>query len=367
MPHLCFILVIFPQQQEFSYTKKMTFYSTKRCILLGVLCAGVTYFLHGWPKSVQFFTFNPSRGNVTVLLWHWPFGRSSSLKGDVCWDLYQIPRCKLVDERSHFPSAHVVVFHNKELVQGKQKLPTDLPRPPSQRWAWMSLESPPHNGNLRKFANIFNMTVSYRRDADVTVPYGELLPVDPEGHPVEGNFVDKSSLVCWIVSSYMSHHKRSQVYNKLKTIVPVKVYGRWNKRPLSSKDLLPTISRCYFYLAFENSLAKDYITEKLWRNAYQGGAVPVVLGPPIGDYKAVAPTRSFIHVDEFASVKELGTHLQQLAKDKKRYAEYFDWKKHWKVKVYTDWRERLCKICLMYDSLPQHKVYSDLQGWVAAL
>lgn len=299
---------------------------------------------------------------MTVLLWYWPFGRPLSLMGDVCWDLYRIPRCRLVDQRFLFPSADVVVFHSKELVEGRQELPFHLPRPPGQRWAWMSLESPVHNGNLRRYANIFNMTVTYRRDADVTVPYGELRPAG--GAPVEDVPSEKSFLVCWVVSNYRSQLKRHQVYRELKDAVPVKVYGRWTKTPLSSGALLPTISRCYFYLAFENSLSKDYITEKLWRNSYQGGAVPVVLGPSLADYKAVAPPHSFIHVDEFASLKDLATFLQQLAEDKKHYREYFTWRREWKVKLYTDWRERLCKICTEYDSLPRQSVYSDLESWV---
>ncbi|KAM4719219.1 alpha-(1,3)-fucosyltransferase 7 [Anableps anableps] len=330
--------------------------SMKRAIIFCIL-SGLLLCLHnGWQER-------RCNINVTILLWYWPFERSSSLKGDVCWDRYKIPNCKVVDQRSFFPSAHVVVFHNRELIAGSQKLPTELPRPQGQRWAWLSLESPAHNGNLQKFANIFNMTISYRRDADVTIPFGELLPLESKDNLVEDRQINKTALACWVVSNYKNHHKRTQVYKELSATVHVEVYGRWNKSLLSSEDLLPTISRCYFYLAFENSLAKDYITEKLWKNAYQGGAVPVVLGPPISDYKAVAPDHSFIHVDEFASVQELGKHLQRLAEDRKRYEEYFNWKKHWKVKVYGDWRERLCKICLQYNNLPQHKVYSDLEAW----
>lgn len=300
---------------------------------------------------------------MTILIWYWPFGSKFTLKDDVCWDLYKIPNCKVVDQRSLFFSANVVVFHNRELIQGSQKLPTELPRPKGQRWAWMSLESPAHNGNLQKFANIFNMTISYRRDADVTIPYGELLPLESKDNLVKESHINKTSLVCWVVSNYMNHHKRTQVYKELSATVPVNVYGHWNKNLLSSDELLPTISRCYFYLAFENSQAKDYITEKLWNNAYQGGAVPVVLGPPISDYEAVAPYHSFIHVDEFGSVQELGKHLKKLAEDKERYKEYFNWKKHWKVKLHGDWREMLCEICLQYKSLTQHKVYSDLEAW----
>ncbi|XP_061589405.1 alpha-(1,3)-fucosyltransferase 7-like [Cololabis saira] len=340
--------------------------SMKKWLLLCILCILLPCLHYGWPRHYQFFASSQwhKNGDMLILLWHWPFGQSYGLGGDVCWDLYRIPHCKLVDQRSLFPSADVVVFHNRELIQGSQKLPTEFPRPRGQRWAWMSLESPNHNGNLQQFANIFNMTMSYRRDADITIPYGELLPMESEGSLVEDNSVNKSSLVCWVVSNYQSHHKRSRVFKELSAVVPVQVYGNWKQKPLSSKDLLPTISRCYFYLAFENSEAKDYITEKLWKNAYQGGAVPVVLGPPMSHYKDVAPPNSFIHIDEFKSVKEMGQYLQQVAGDKKRYAEYFKWKQHWMVRLQTDWRERLCKICSQENSCsPQYKVYSDLEAW----
>ncbi|XP_026154078.1 alpha-(1,3)-fucosyltransferase 7 [Mastacembelus armatus] len=355
-------------------TKKTLLTSMKKCLLVSFFCVLLLSMFNGWSRGILSQTaINPSNPykhvsyrNVTILLWYWPFNRSLSLKGDVCWDLYRIPFCRLVDQRSLFLSADVVVFHNKELVLGQQKLPFHLPRPQYQRWAWMSLEAPIHSGNLQQFAGVFNMTITYRRDSDVTVPYGELLPKEAGEPVVEGVPLNKTSLVCWVVSNYRSNHTRSKLYNQLKASVPVKVYGRWTKKPLTSTALLSTISHCYFYLSFENSAAKDYITEKLWRNAYRGGAVPVVMGPPLSDYRDVAPPNSFIHVDEFTSVKDLGQYLLQLAEDKKRYAEYFTWKQKWKVKLYTDWRERVCKICSQYNNLPQQKVYSNLQAWVKA-
>ncbi|KAK9532710.1 hypothetical protein VZT92_010084 [Zoarces viviparus] len=354
--------------------KRIVLSSMKKRLLLSFLCVLPLCLFNGWPrrfqalKAANLITFDDGNSgrNVTILLWYWPFRKAYSLRGDVCWDLYRIPRCRLVDQRSLFPSADVVVFHNVELAMRQQKLPLNLSRPQGQRWAWMSLEAPVHNGNLLQYANIFNMTITYRRDADIPIPYGELLPKEAEGHLVEEVPLNKSFLVCWVVSNFRSHHRRSKVYKELKATVPVTVYGRWTKRALRSNALLPTISRCYFYLAMENTATKDYVTEKLWRNAFQGGAVPVVLGPPLDDYKAVAPPNSFIHVDEFASVKDLGKYLQELAEDKKRYDEYFTWKHQWNVKLYTDWRQRLCKICTQYNSLPQEKVYSNLEAWVNA-
>lgn len=276
----------------------------------------------------------------------------------MCLDLYNISDCKLVDRRAEFPNVDIVVFHQRELATKKVNLPLNLSRPDGQRWVWMSLEAPENNANMKPFANLFNLTMSYRRDADITIPYGELQPQDGK---VEDPPLNKTHLVCWVVSNFNSHHKRSQVYQQLSAFVKITVYGRWKKAPLPPADLLPTVSHCYYYLAFESSLSKDYITEKLWRNAYQSGAVPIVLGPTPVDYRAVAPPNSFIHVDDFSSVKELAAYMQELAADKERYEEFFKWRQKWKVKLYVDWRERLCKICTQ--CLPQRKVYSNLDSW----
>lgn len=359
-------------KQECPNTKSIISSSMKRRLVFSVLCVLALSLLSSWQQGFLAPMANaPSAAagwaggrNVTVLLWYWPFNKKSSLKGDVCWDLYGIPRCRLVDQRSYFPSADVVVFHNRELVRRREKLPLDLPRPQGQRWAWMSLEAPDHNGNLHRYANIFNMTITYRRDADVPIPYGEMQPQQADGLQVQDPPSNKSFLVCWVVSNYKKHHKRSQVYGELRAAIPVQVYGRWNRKPLTSGALLPTISRCHFYLSFENSLSRDYITEKLWRNAYRGGAVPVVLGPPLDDYKAVAPPRSFIHVDQFATVNDLAEYLQRLAGDERRYGEYLAWRSEWRVKLLDDWRERLCRICPRFHRLPQQKVYTDLEAWV---
>lgn len=345
----------------------------KMYLLLSLLCLLSLGFLRQWPSVSRALASNRTcaalerrgRRNLTVLLWYWPFDKPLSLSGDVCWDEYGVPGCRLVSQRSLFPAADVVVFHNRELLQRPGELPLHLPRPAGQRWAWMSLEAP--TSDLRRYSNIFNMTMSYRRDADVPIPYGELQRGATRDHAMGGVPSNKSFLACWVVSHYAQHHKRSKVYRELKALIPVQVYGQWTKTPLSSRALLPTISRCSFYLAFENTISRDYITEKLWRNSYQGGAVPVVLGPPVEEYAAVAPPHSFVHTDQFASTKALADYLQQLATDQQRYGHYFSWRRDWNVKLLSDWRERLCRICSRFSRLAEHRVYTDLHGWVRAL
>lgn len=300
--------------------------------------------------------------NISILLWHWPFGRSYRLDGDKCLEMYNISRCFLSDNTSAFSAADVVVFHHQELSRGLSSLPLNRNRPASQHWVWLSMEPPVNNENLTQLNGLFNWTMTYRRDADITIPYGKtMLGGDDLGFRTAPN---RSCLVSWVVSKYQPHQARAGVYQSLKKHIPIEVYGKWNKKPLSHKKLLPTIAHCLFYLSFENSEARDYISEKLWRNAFQAGAVPVVLGPSRATYEALAPPGSFIHVGDFKSLADLAAHLKHVAADRRAYEEYFKWHRTHRIKTYTDWRERLCQICVKYPSLPANRVYEDLESWV---
>ncbi|XP_026199959.1 alpha-(1,3)-fucosyltransferase 7 [Anabas testudineus] len=302
------------------------------------------------------------RRNISILLWHWPFGRPYRLDGDRCLEMYNISGCFLTDNTSAFSTADVVVFHHQELGRGVSSLPLHLSRPASQHWVWMSLEPPHNNANLTQLNGFFNWTMSYRRDADISIPYGKTM-LGGEKKVIQAA-PNRSCPVSWVVSRYKSNQARSVVYQRLRNYIHIEVYGKWNKKPLSDKELLPTISKCLFYLSFENSEAKDYISEKLWRNAFQAGAVPVVLGPSRATYEALAPPDSFIHVLDYKSIAELAEHLKHVAADRQAYEKYLQWHHTHRIKTYTDWRERLCQICVRFPRLPARQVYLDLEGWV---
>ncbi|XP_023253407.1 alpha-(1,3)-fucosyltransferase 7 [Seriola lalandi dorsalis] len=301
--------------------------------------------------------------NISILLWHWPFGRSYRLDGDKCLQMYNISRCFLSDNTSAFSSADVVVFHHQELSNGLSPLPLHLDRPASQHWVWMSMEPPVNNINLSQLNGLFNWTMSYRHDADISIPYGETIQGSDE-LSFQLPVINRSCLVSWVVSRYQSRQARAGVYQSLKKYIPIEVYGRWSRKPLLDKKLLPTIAKCLFYLSFENSEAKDYISEKLWRNAFQAGAIPVVLGPSRATYEALAPPGSFIHVDDFKSTAHLAAYLKRVAADRQAYEQYFQWHRTHRIKTYTDWRERLCQICVDYPSLPASRIYHNLESWV---
>ena len=75
----------------------------------------------------------------------------------------------------------------------------------------------------------------------------------------------------------------------------------------------------------ENSLCKDYISEKFWHQAISHYVVPVVMGPPREEYELVAPPNSFIHVDDFNSIKDLTDYLIKLDNNDTLYGQYLKW------------------------------------------
>ncbi|XP_074525876.1 alpha-(1,3)-fucosyltransferase 7 [Halichoeres trimaculatus] len=332
-------------------------------LLLSLLSSSLLYFgvLQQTLSPLKHHRHVPQR-NLSILLWHRPFGHSFRLRGDRCLTEYNISGCFLSRDTSTLSAADVVVFHHFELRGGLSLLPLHKDRPASQHWVWLSLEPPINSGNLSHLNSLFNWTMSYRRDADIFVPYGQTLPGGDE--LVLRAAPNRSCLVSWVVSKYRPEQARAAAYQSLKKSVPVQVYGRWNGRALSDRKLLPTISKCFFYLSFENSESTDYISEKLWRNAFQAGVVPVVLGPNRATYEALAPPGSFIHVSDFRSTEDLAAYLKRVAADRRAYEEYFQWHHTHRIKTYTDWVERLCQICVQYPRLPPRRVYEDLEGWV---
>jgi len=122
-----------------------------------------------------------------------------------------------------------------------------------------------------------------------------------------------------------------------------------------------------FYLSFENSNCRHYITEKLYRNANGYNnldylVVPIVMGPSREDYEKFAPPASFIHVDDFKSPKDLANYLNSLSSDDTAYLSYFRWKF---VGKFID-TKFMCRVCALLHSISasqRRKSYTDVISW----
>ncbi|XP_009070488.1 PREDICTED: galactoside 3(4)-L-fucosyltransferase-like [Acanthisitta chloris] len=301
----------------------------------------------------------PRRGGdrLTILLWSWPFGFRFNFTS--CSELLDIQDCHFTTNRSWSQRANAVIMHHRDVFGDMEHL-AQLPRPPTQRWIWLNLESPSHSPNLRAMDNLFNLTMSYRRDSDIFTPYGELQLLR---QPQPVNIPPKTKLVAWVISNWKEKSPRVKYYQELRKHIPVDIYGRYHM-PLPRDKLLPTVSQYSFYLAFENSQHEDYITEKVWRNALSSGTIPVVMGPPRKSYERFLPSESFIHVDDFASAADLAQYLQELSKDPKRYQSHFQWRRWMKPVEVTDWAPRFCRACrFLQTTEATYHVVHNLSAW----
>ena len=78
-----------------------------------------------------------------------------------------------------------------------------------------------------------------------------------------------------------------------------------------------------FYLALENSLCKDYVTEKFWK-VLPYNVIPVVLSG--ANMSRFAPPHSYIAMTDFPSISQLAEYLLTVAADDSLFASYFWWR-----------------------------------------
>lgn len=178
--------------------------------------------------------------------------------------------------------------------------------------------------------------------------------------------LNKTKKVAWFVSNCGARNNRLQYAQELSKHIQVDIYGSCGsyKCPRNiAHQCFDILDRDYkFYLAFENSNCKDYITEKLFVNSLSRNILPIVMGAPPEDYERSAPYRSYIHVDEFETPKELAEYLHTLDKNDELYNSYFKWKGTGELINTYFW----CRVCAMlHDELAliQRKWYDDVVDW----
>ncbi|KAM4696293.1 3-galactosyl-N-acetylglucosaminide 4-alpha-L-fucosyltransferase FUT3-like [Rhinophrynus dorsalis] len=291
-----------------------------------------------------------------LLVWVYPFGARFPL--DSCQRVHGISGCKLTADRGLYNVSHAVVIHHYDIMHDKNSLPQQ-PRPHYQRWVWFNMEPPLIITNLHFLDNLFNMTWTFRQDSDIYSPYGW---IEALKHTQNVTIPAKSKLVSWVVSKWYPGIPRIAYYEELKKHIPIDVYGK-NHMKLSWDDFYKTISQYKFYLAFENSIYKDYITEKFWRNAFDSWTVPVVLGTSRKNYERFMPGEAFIHVEDFPNAKELAEFLLKLDKDDVKYRKYLNWRSHYRVMMETELDKSYCKACRSLRQSPDYQVIPSVAKW----
>jgi hypothetical protein len=131
------------------------------------------------------------------------------------------------------------------------------------------------------------------------------------------------------ISSGIDRSGRRAYARELARHIPIDSYGRFMRnRRLPRDDWRPTkletIARYPFTIAFENSIAEDYVTEKFF-DPLVAGSVPTYLGAPnVADF---APgDNCYVDVRDYDSPRALAEHLRALVADPAAYEALFAWK-----------------------------------------
>jgi alpha-1,3-fucosyltransferase 10 len=262
---------------------------------------------------------DPPRRPV-ILIYNSMFGRLPDLD-----DLARRGGCTVTTDRRRIAEADAVVIH----------LPTvrdiwAVPKFPGQLWVAWCMESRVTCPALASEAIMaaFDIRMTYERDADIWCSYV------PEGFesalalPVARKTA-RAPVVLFQSASY-DRWGRNAYLRRLMQLIPVHSYGRfmrnrWQLRRRPGGIAKRRVIRRYrFCLAFENSLAEDYVTEKLF-DPLMVGTVPVYYGAPNVDAFAPHPD-AFVNARDFDGPEALAAHLLRLAGDSSAFAELLRWR-----------------------------------------
>ncbi|XP_025085508.1 alpha-(1,3)-fucosyltransferase C-like [Pomacea canaliculata] len=216
---------------------------------------------------------------------------------------------------SNVPADLVILFSTNSNSRNYTSPP---PRPANQIWAYFAVEAPPHSYSSvlgsPAWRLYFNWTMTYRLDSDIRFGYGIVVKTSNDSGSSDHKTYDESALMkkirelCqgWTFTGPAGRSVRERI-----------------------KQLLRDAGTDYFfYLAFENSLCTDYVTEKAFLTL-KYDVVPVVRGG--ANYSSLVPPMSVIDTSAFQSILDLGRYLQYLKDNPTEYLRYLRWKKDYVI------------------------------------
>ncbi|XP_076033076.1 3-galactosyl-N-acetylglucosaminide 4-alpha-L-fucosyltransferase FUT3-like [Oratosquilla oratoria] len=128
----------------------------------------------------------------------------------------RVDDCKFLFEQDRIKEADAVLFN---LVDYNPKRVPAV-RDPKQLYIAFTLESPGvvvRQNRLLNTANFFNLTMSYRRDSDIVVPYGRTVRRrEPQKEQDYWSAKNSSKFIVWFVSDCSTKSKREHYVRELR-------------------------------------------------------------------------------------------------------------------------------------------------------
>ena len=178
-----------------------------------------------------------------------------------------IDRCLLTTDKTRVRYVDAVLWQNDLFRPSFPKLPHHI-------WIYFQLESPFHSVPVHSFNHKINWTSNYRADSTIVAPYEKFVPFPNASAvfnlPKKNYAKGKTKQVAWFVSNCNAKNKRLEYALELAKYIEVDIYGAcgtYSCARANMEDCNKMLSKEYkFYLAFENSNCKGYITEKFFWN-----------------------------------------------------------------------------------------------------
>ncbi|XP_063979869.1 4-galactosyl-N-acetylglucosaminide 3-alpha-L-fucosyltransferase FUT6-like isoform X2 [Diachasmimorpha longicaudata] len=283
--------------------------------------------------------------------------RFNPLKRYSPWKNCPVTSCELTYSDKDSDKADAVLFHLQRMTKRDATTISrwsQKNRNPNQIWVFLTDESPMHTTFYLAYNGLFNWSMTYRSDSDVWVPYGrtvenlafseanrthqlqempDYLPGIPKKHELVAvmgsNCARTRASNRWkYIQILLNHFKISE--QKLH-IFGACLGGNRTACPGHFNQDCSVLNNYKFYLAFENSNCREYLTEKVFWNAYSKFSVPVIMGAPKRDCERLLPPQSYIHVEDFDSPEDLVNYLRYIDEHYEKYEKYHAWRRHWKV------------------------------------
>ena len=270
-------------------------------------------------------------------------------------------RCQWSCDNQKLRQADAVIFHAYDVQYYHARIPNRTESKPSAIWILWSDEPYSMIDYVLFRSYKFNWTISYKLNSEVSIgTYGLFVKRKSAwsngeyNHWIDRQFSERSNGALWFVSN-CDAKQRLEYFYKLRREVNTRVegYGRCvDSYPMhfcraGSQCEHDYMSEFKFYLSFESTTCRDYITEKFYKSLYYG-LIPIVYGPERNDYNHLVPKNSFIHVNDFDNdMNKLANYLQTIHENFTLYSRYHQWRK--KYEVIIDGRAveriRLCELC----------------------
>ncbi|GFO26137.1 alpha-(1,3)-fucosyltransferase c-like [Plakobranchus ocellatus] len=272
---------------------------------------------------------------------------------------------------SKFEEADVVIL-NPARMKKVQELPA---KRPGQIWVMQSREPTnlPSMETLGQYDldNKVNFTMMIFSDSTWPVRLGSLKERPLPNKDYDKIFQAKRFEVAWFVSECDRPSRRMEYVKRMMSSVDVHIYGKCGNMTCGSKgyrmggkkDLcLSLLSRDYkFYLSFENTFCRDYVTEKFYDMFKEVDVIPVVRGGV--DYTKLFPPGIFINAKDFPSPESLGSYLQSLAKNKQAYVAMLKEKNRY-IKDKNPRSLFYCDLCKIAHTGEPNHIYPSFLKWV---